>query len=33
MLRIPPEVHEAVASAAQLHGVSYYNQWASKALL
>jgi len=32
MLRIPPEVHAAVATAAQVHGVSI-NQWASKALL
>ncbi len=32
MLRIPPEVHAAVATAAQAHGESI-NQWASKALL
>ena len=32
MLRIPPEVHAAVATAAQVHGVSI-NQWASNALL
>lgn len=32
MLRIPPEVHAAVATAAQVHGVSI-NQWVSKALL
>ena len=32
MLRIPPEVHAAVATAAQVHGVSI-NQWASDALL
>ena len=31
MLRIPPEVHEAVAIAAQVHGVSI-NKWASNAL-
>jgi len=32
MLCIPPEVHAAVATAAQVHGESI-NQWASKALL
>ena len=32
MLRVPPEVHAAVATAAQVHGVSI-NQWASDALL
>ncbi len=32
MLRIPPEVHAAVATAAKIHGVSI-NQWASDALL
>ena len=32
MLRIPPEVHAAVATAAEVHGMSI-NQWASNALL
>ncbi|NOQ65274.1 MAG: toxin-antitoxin system HicB family antitoxin [Methyloprofundus sp.] len=32
MLRIPPEVHAAVATAAEVHGMSI-NQWASDALL
>ena len=32
MLRIPPEVHAAVAIAAQVHDVSI-NKWASDALL
>ena len=32
MLRIPPEVHAAVATAAEVHGLSI-NQWASNALL
>ena len=32
MLRIPPEVHAAVATAAEVRGVSI-NQWASNALL
>ena len=32
MLRVAPEVHAAVATAAQLHGKSI-NQWASDALL
>jgi len=31
MLRIPPEVHAAVATAAQIHGKSI-NQWASDTL-
>ena len=31
MLRIPPEVHAAVATAAQVHGKSI-NQWASDTL-
>ena len=31
MLRIPPEIHAAVATAAQLSGKSI-NQWASEAL-
>jgi len=31
-LHIPPEVHAAVATAAQVHGVSI-DQWASNALL
>ena len=31
MLRVPPEVHAAVATAAQVHGKSI-NQWASDAL-
>ncbi len=31
MLRIPPEVHAAVATAAQIHGKSI-NQWASDIL-
>lgn len=31
MLRIPPEVHAAVATAAQVHGKSL-NQWASDTL-
>ena len=31
MIRIPPEVHAAVATAAQVHGKSI-NQWASDAL-
>ena len=32
MLRVTPEVHAAVATAAQIHGKSI-NQWASEALL
>ena len=32
MLRIPPEVHAAVATAAEVHGMSI-NQWASDALM
>jgi predicted HicB family RNase H-like nuclease len=31
MIRIPPEVHAAVATAAQVHGKSI-NQWASDTL-
>jgi len=31
MLRIPPEIHAAVATAAQIHGKSI-NQWASDIL-
>jgi len=31
MLRVPPEVHAAVATAAQVHGKSI-NQWASDTL-
>ena len=31
MLRIPPEIHAAVATAAQLNGKSI-NQWATEAL-
>ena len=31
MIRIPPEVHAAVATAAQVHGKSI-NQWASETL-
>ncbi|MCP5077442.1 MAG: type II toxin-antitoxin system HicB family antitoxin [Psychromonas sp.] len=31
MLRIPPEIHAAVATAAQLSGKSI-NQWATEAL-
>ena len=31
MLRVPPEIHAAVASAAQLSGKSI-NQWATEAL-